>query len=79
MEFRHKPNPYPKYGSGLGITLGYPNFGYPILAIVPTIRKSWLRRRIQNQNSATAQKKKTAYAHLKINPGSIEEKVMKRK
>ena len=29
-----QPNPYPKFGSGLGITLGYLNFGYPILAIV---------------------------------------------
>ena len=34
MEFRHKPNPYPNFGSGSGITLGYPNFGYPILALV---------------------------------------------
>ena len=32
MEFRHKPNPYPNFGSGT--TLGYPNFGYPILALV---------------------------------------------
>ena len=30
IEFRHKPNPYPKFDSGSGITLGYPNFGYPI-------------------------------------------------
>jgi hypothetical protein len=29
-----QPNPYPNFGSGPGITLGYPNFGYPILAIV---------------------------------------------
>jgi hypothetical protein len=36
MEFRHKPNPYPNFGSGAGITLGYPNFGYPILAIIGT-------------------------------------------
>ena len=30
MEFRLKPNPYPKFGLGTGITLGYLNFGYPI-------------------------------------------------
>ena len=29
-------NPYPKFGSGSGITLGYPNFGCPIPAIVDT-------------------------------------------
>ena len=39
MEFRHKPNPtqpnpYPKFGSGPGITLEYPNFGYPIPTIL---------------------------------------------
>ena len=36
MKFRQKPNPYPNFGSGSGITLGYPNFGYPILALMPT-------------------------------------------
>ena len=34
VEFRLKPNPYPKFGSDPGITLGYPNFGYPILTII---------------------------------------------
>ena len=34
MDFRHKPNPYPKFDSGPGITLGYPNFGYPIPTLV---------------------------------------------
>ena len=29
-----QPNPYPKFGSGPGITLGYPNFGNPILTII---------------------------------------------
>ena len=31
-----QPNPYPKFDSGSGITLGYPNFGYPIPTIAPT-------------------------------------------
>ena len=35
IQTQTQPNPYPKFGSGPGITLGYPNFGYPILAIVP--------------------------------------------
>ena len=34
IQTQTQPNPYPKFGSGPGITLGYPNFGYPILAIV---------------------------------------------
>ena len=31
-----QPNPYPKFDSGSGITLGYPNFGYPIPTILTT-------------------------------------------
>ena len=30
IQTQTQPNPYQKFGSGLGITLGYPNFGYPI-------------------------------------------------
>ena len=33
IQTQTQPNPYPKFGSGSGITLGYPNFGYPILTI----------------------------------------------
>jgi hypothetical protein len=36
IQTQTQPNPYPNFGSGSGITLGYPNFGYPILAIVAT-------------------------------------------
>ena len=36
IQTQTQPNPYPKFGSGPGITLGYPNFGYPI----PTILES---------------------------------------
>ena len=28
IQTQTQPNPYPNFGSGLGITLGYPNFGY---------------------------------------------------
>ena len=35
IQTQTQPNPYPNFGSGSGITLGYPNFGYPIPAIVP--------------------------------------------
>ena len=34
IQTQTQPNPYPKFGSGPGITLGYPNFGYPIPTIV---------------------------------------------
>ena len=34
IQTQTQPNPYPKFGSGLGITLGYPNFGYPIPTLV---------------------------------------------
>ena len=30
IQTQTQPNPYPKFGLGPGITLGYPNFGYPI-------------------------------------------------
>ena len=36
IQTQTQPNPYPNFGSGLGITLGYPNFGYPIPTIVCT-------------------------------------------
>ena len=34
-----QPNPYPNFDSGSGITLGYPNFGYPIPALVCLLSK----------------------------------------
>ena len=34
IQTQTQPNPYPNFGSGSGITLGYPNFGYPIPAII---------------------------------------------
>ena len=34
IQTQTQPNPYSNFGSGLGINLGYPNFGYPILALV---------------------------------------------
>ena len=37
IQTQTQPNPYPNFGLGPGITLGYPNFGYPILAIVHTV------------------------------------------
>ena len=36
IQTQTQPNPYPKFGSGPGITLGYPNFGYPIPTLVQT-------------------------------------------
>ena len=36
IQTQTQPNPYPKFGLGPGITLGYPKFGYPIPAIVRT-------------------------------------------
>ena len=36
IQTQTQPNPYPKFGSGPGITLGYPNFGYPIPTILVT-------------------------------------------
>ena len=36
IQTQTQPNPYPKFGSGPGITLGYPNFGYPIPTITLT-------------------------------------------
>ena len=42
IQTQTQPNPYPKFGSGPGITLGYPNFGYPIPALVPmNPQKDW--------------------------------------
>ena len=36
IQTQTQSNPYPNFGSGLGIILGYLNFGYPILALVYT-------------------------------------------
>ena len=34
IQTQTQPNPYTNFGSGLGINLGYPNFGYPIPALI---------------------------------------------
>ena len=34
IQTQTQPNPYSKFGLGQGITLGYPNFGYPIPTII---------------------------------------------
>ena len=37
IQTQTQPNPYPNIDSGSGITLGYPNFGYPIPAQITTV------------------------------------------
>ena len=47
IQTQTQPNPYPKFGSGPGITLGYPNFGYPIPTIVDK-GKDWKKKSVHN-------------------------------
>ena len=49
IQTQTQPNPYPNFGSGPGITLGYPNFGYPIPTLVGIRGHLWVSKGIHGR------------------------------
>ena len=53
-------NPYPKFGLGPGITLGYPNFGYPIPTLSPIYSTATISRKIEEKMCSCVRRKITS-------------------